>query len=132
MKLYLASYLETHNFGEGRIINIANGDKPDHVECDLVFPHLIPSKEITIKYRDESLKDYKKAGPAFVKSFKEELELFVKDVEDACKEDKKNPQEILPFKENDTLASWERKHFNNYRGYVAECLEKLGYEVVLN
>lgn len=132
MKLYLASFLEPHNFGPGRIIGIANGDKPDHVKCDVVFPPLIPSKEITVKYRNESLTNPKNAGKNFMQGFKAELNSFMAEVKKACEEESKTPQDLLPFEEGDSLCSWERAAFTNYRGIIAPYLQKLGYDVVIN
>ena len=132
MKLYLASFLEPHNFGPGRVISIANGDKPDHIECDQVFPWLVPSIETTKQYRDESLNNPKVAGKNFVDRFTSELDAFMDELTETCKKDGVTPQDILPFEDGDTLASWERADFTNYRRLVAPYLEKLGYEVVNN
>ena len=38
--------------------------------------------------------------------------------------------EVLPFKEGDTIASWERERYTNYRPLIGAFFEKLGYEVV--
>lgn len=132
MKLYLASFLEPHNFGPGRIIGIANGDKPDHLECELVFKELIPNIEIMKEYRTLYLKDRKKASANFINGLTKQLDQFLEDVLNECKKENKTPMELLPFEDGDTLGSWERKAFTNYRVLIAPYLEKLGYEVVVN
>jgi hypothetical protein len=44
----------------------------------------------------------------------------------------KTVQEILPFKDGDTLLSWELKGNLSYRSSVANTLRELGYEVEEN
>ena len=129
MKLYLASFLEPENFGPGRIIGIANGSKPDHIQCDKVFLPLIPTNEIMNNYNSMCVNDPKNAADTFVSTFSEQLDKFATTVLEQAKQEEKTVQDILPFKEGDTLASWERQAFSNYRTLVGPCLEKLGYEV---
>lgn len=130
MKLYLASFLEKHNFGSGRLISVADGSRPDHLKCDLVFEHFIPSAECSKKYSSMQLSDPKNAGKAFVKQFTKELDEFYDDIVATAAEEELDPQDLLPFKEGDTLASWQREMFTHYRDLIAICLQKLGYEVV--
>lgn len=132
MKLYLASFLEPENFGPGRVIGVANGSKPDHVFCKDVFPPLIPTNEIMKRYNDTCVSDPKNAADMFINSFRNQLEKFTESVERKAKEEDKTIHEVLPFKNGDTLASWERHAFSNYRNLIAEYLEKLGYEVELH
>jgi len=132
MKLYLASFLESENFGPGRLIGIATGSKPDFLEVEVMFPHLIPAPELDRKYRSMITSNQVEASKMFVEQFSEQLDNFVKDVITKAKEKNTDPIAILPFKEGDTLASWERAKYRNYRNMVAEALKKLGYDVVLN
>ncbi len=132
MKIYLASFLEEENFGPGRLIGVANGNKPEHVSCDVVFSSLVPSNEIMVQYRDASVNDPRNAGKNFVDAFNMQLDQFCSNVTKKAQEENKNVMEVLPFKDGDTLASWEREAFTNYRGQVANCLERLGYEVELH
>lgn len=132
MKIYLASFLETQNFGEGRVIGIANGSKPSYIKCDMVFPPLIPTNEIMAKYNNACTDDQAGASNAFVKEFSEQLEAFCNDVQETANKNGKTPEEILPFMNGDTLASWERENFKNYRPLVGAVLTKLGYKVILH
>ena len=129
MKIFLASFLEVHNFGPGRVIGIANGNKPSHVKCEIIFKELIPNADITKTYNKESAKNPKEASVNFVNNFTKQLEKFYQDVKSEAEKNKVDPKEILPFKDGDTLASWERFCYSNYRGLIAPFLEKLGYEV---
>lgn len=72
------------------------------------------------------------AAENFINGFRDQLNDFVNKVIKYAAEFHKTPIELLPFQESDTLVSWERKANNNYRGLVAEALEKLGYEVISN
>ena len=137
-KIYLASFLEPGNFGPGKLIGVANGNKPDNIhdedgkkiECESVFPMLAPTNAIMNKYAVDSVNDPKNAASTFVKSFTEQLEAFSKKVKTAAFFSKKEPIDVLPFKSGDTLASWERERYSNYRPLIATCLVNLGYEVV--
>ena len=131
MKLYLASFLEQDNFGPGRVIGIVNGDKPGHIQCDFKFAHLTPSQELMDQYNDMTLNDPLNASKAFVDGFNKQLDEFCEDVMATAKDKGKVPSELLPFKDGDTLASWERENYRNYRTMVAPILQKLGYEVIL-
>jgi hypothetical protein len=132
MKIYLASFIEPENFGDGRVISITDGGKPKFIHVDLLFTHLIPSQELMTKYYELFGTDQKAASDLFTTEYKKQLNKFAKSVEKVAKEKNVKPIDILPFKQGDTLASWERSHRRNYRKMVAPVLEKLGYEVVLN
>lgn len=132
MKLYLASFLEVHNFGPGRVIGIANGNKPDHVECSLVFTPLIPTQQLSQTYNKMSLKDPEGASKHFVTEFQKQLDEFYSEVVNSSEEENVTPQEILPFEDGDSICSWERAAYTNYRRLIAPYLEKLGYEVSNN
>ncbi len=130
MKIFLASFLEPENFGPGKVIGVANGSKPTDVRCDSVFPPLIPTNETMKTYNDMSVNDPKNASNVFVKSFTDQLEDFRAKVQKAADDSGKSPTDILPFSEGDTLASWEREAFTNYRPLIASCLKRLGFDVV--
>lgn len=132
MKLFLASFLEPENFGPGKVIGIALGNKPKHLDCSIKFESLTPKREILQTYYNMVADDPVKAGEYFRTQFNIQLDGFVKEVKEECKKLKKKPQDILPFEEGDTLASWERAKNHNYRGAVADCLEKLGFEIQRN
>lgn len=130
MKLYLASFLETHNFGPGRVISITDGSRPDHIKCDYVFAPFVPAKDISKEYRRLQIDDPKNAGKIFVDKFTAQLESFYNDVLSKTKDTETDVESVLPFEDGDTLASWEREEFTHYRSLVAPFLEKLGYEVI--
>jgi len=130
MKLYLASFLETDNFGPGRVIGIVNGNKPSHVKCDFQFVHLTPRQELTDTYNDMAVKDPSNAGKQFVKNFTNQLNDFTTEVLSTAEKDGKTVQELLPFEDGDTLASWERESYTNYRSLITPFLKKMGYEVI--
>ncbi len=130
MKLYLASFLEKHKFGPGRLISITDGSRPDHLKCEIVFEHFIPSTKCSKKYKSMQLSDPTNAGKVFVKQFTEELDEFYNDIVETAADEELDPQDLLPFRDGDTLASWEREDFTHYRSLVATYLQKLGYEVV--
>lgn len=132
MKIYLASFLEPQNFGPGRVIGIVNGNKPTHVKCDLQFKPLTPDKELIDTYNHMAVHDTKNAGKQFVSDFTTQLNEFYNEVVKEAEITGKSPQELLPFEDGDTLASWERADFTNYRTLVSPFLKKMGYEVVNN
>jgi len=132
MKIYLASFLEPENFGPGRVIGIVNGEKPKYVRCDTKFDPLTPKQTLTDTYNDMAANDPLNASEAFVNGFTAQLDEFCEDVAKSAKEKDQSPTDILPFKDGDTLASWERGDYTNYRVLVAPFLKKLGYDVVVN
>lgn len=133
IKLYLASFLEPENFGPGRVIGIANGSKPKHIDVDLMFEYLIPSHELMMKYRKLSggNNKSKEASKVFVSEYSKQLETFEKDVLRIAKDKGKEPIDVLPFKNGDTLASWERERYTNYRTLICPVLKRLGFDVIL-
>jgi hypothetical protein len=132
MKLYLASIMEPENFGSQRIIGIATGRKPKFTKIDFKYDYLIPSQILQDQYHSESKMNISEAADNFINGFRNQLNNFVNKVIKTSADLRKTPVELLPFQDGDTLVSWERKANNNYRGIVAEYLEKLGYEVISN
>jgi len=112
------------------VICVANGSRPHAVKCDSVFPPFIPSNETMKTYNDMSANDPKNASNVFIKSFTDQLEEFRIKVQKAADDAGKPPTDILPFSDGDTLASWEREAFTNYRPLIASCLKRLGFDVV--
>lgn len=130
MKLYLASYLEKHNFGSGELYAIAN-TKPNNFKLSQAYTFFIPAEGILEKYRKLQLENQKEAADYFNTAFSAQLDSFV-DAVKAVHENEGTPIfELLPFKDGDTLLSWEREGYTSYRPMIAKCLKVLGYEVVL-
>lgn len=126
MKLYLASFLQKNNFGSGRIISITSGSKPKDIEVQSIFEPFIPLPEIFNEY-------YKtKNADNFVSKYTAQLENFFLDVSNDAIEQKVSIISTLPFIDDDTLCSWERKENSNYRKLLAPFLTKMGYDVILN
>jgi hypothetical protein len=132
MRLFLASLLEPENFGPGRVISIATGKKPENINVNIKFDELIPDKKIVNKYYSTSRKKAKAASGSFIEDFTAQLSSFKNEVLALAKDQDKKPTDILPFKEGDTLVSWERKAFTNYRVLIAPILTELGFDVVIN
>jgi len=132
MKIYLASFMQPENFGPGILYSICNGQKPLNINVEKQFSHVIPSPDLINRYAELRPTDGESASKMFITEYNMQLEKFVEQVLYAASQDNKSPQEILPFNEGDTLCSWERSQFTNYRKILAPYLEKLGYEVVLN
>jgi len=132
MKIYLASILEPENFGKGRVIGIANGNKPFHIDVDFKFTHFIPSDDLMKRYNKMSPDNQDAASDMFVKEFSEQLEEFVGKVNNTAEEKGVTPMELLPFQDSDTLVSWQRSKYTHYRDMIAPVLEKFGYEVISN
>lgn len=131
MKIYLASFLQPENFGPGTIYGIVTGSRPKNVKVDLVFQPFTPPVELINSYNDMRTSQPKEAGEMFTSQYKAQLESFVSAVKEALPRDNSLLTDLLPFKDGDTLASWERAEFTNYRKILAPFLEQLGYEVVL-
>ena len=130
MKLYLASFLEEDNFGPGRLICIARGNKPWSIEVDIVFAPFVPTQELMSKYREMADTGQEGAGEMFQTSFQKQLDAFYDKVLKKSEETKQTPQEVLPFQEGDTLCSWEREHRTHYRKQIESVLVKLGYDII--
>ena len=131
MKIYLASFLQPENFGPGRVIGITTGSKLKHVDVKVNFAQIPPRAEVIETYNRRKLFDQKEASEYFTNGYTKQLEEFVKKVEEEASRRGVSCVEVLPFKDGDTLASWERAEFSNYRKILAPFLVKLGYEVNL-
>lgn len=128
MKLVLASYFQPEYHGEGRKIGVSPG-KPRDAECDVVFTSFVPSNYW--QYH-ETKKTDPDAGKKFVEGYNAQLEAFVSEVKGEAEKQGKTVAELLPFKEGDTLLSWEKKGNLSYRPILAKYLLDLGYEVEEN
>jgi len=127
MKIYLASFLESENHGPGRKIAVANpGDK----KVAGVLKYFMPSENILEAYKTLQGSDQKLAAEFFISSYRDQLEKFVNELQKAAKEENTTMIEQLPIQEGDTLLSWERYAYTNYRGILADYLLDIGYEVV--
>lgn len=129
MKIFLASYKEIENHGPGKKFAIAS-TKPDNISVEGFYKYLTPAEETIEKYREIQTDDQVVAGEFFNNTFKQQLNSFCREVEEVSKEENVSIFELLPFKDGDTLLSWERNGYTNYRSLVADCLVKLGYDVV--
>lgn len=130
MKLVLASYFQEENHGTGRKIGISPS-KPtsdEAVQCDHRFSPLDPG-QLYWHYHKAKKDDPEQAGEAFVEAYRRQCEEFVSGVQKQAETENKTIFEVLPFKDGDTLLSWEREGNISYRGITAEYLRKLGYEV---
>lgn len=130
MKIYLASFLQPENFGPGRKLAITSS-KPQSFEVDGKLSYLTPSDELIENYKNKQLNDQNEAAEFFQKAFYEQLKSVYISLKKSAKENNKSEIEILPLKDGDTLLSWERDGFSNYRGTVAGLLKKIGYEINL-
>ncbi len=130
MKIYLASYLEKHNFGPGKIFAIAD-TKPKDFDINEAYTFFIPAPGILENYKKKQLEDQQEAANYFNLAFKSQLDSFVEAVLAVNEKEGTAIFDLLPFNDGDTLLSWERDGFTSYRPAVAECLKKLGYEVLL-
>ena len=130
MKIYFASYLEPENCGPGKKYAIASS-KPENFEVDGKVSYLTPTDNLIENYKNKQLNDQKEAADYFNKEFYNELKSVYINLKNQAKEQNKTEMELLPFKDGDTLLSWERDGFANYRGTVAGLLKKIGYEIIL-
>ena len=135
MKLFLASFLERDNFGPGKVIAIIDprgNNKPDDIKCDSFFKPFTPSAELVDSYQGMRGNDPAGAADMFTSTYTDQLESFFKEVSEDAEKEGKTIQDLLPFKNGDTLVSWERGAFTNYRRILGPILEKMGYIVSLN
>lgn len=133
MKLILASFFEEENHGPGRKIGICP-KKPTSdsaSESDFVFRPLDPG-QLYWDYHKYKKDDPKMAGEAFVEAYRKQCEEFVSDVKMKAEKDSVSIFDILPFKDGDTLLTWEKKGSTSYRAIAAEYLRELGYDVTEN
>lgn len=121
-KINFASFLQPENFGAGRLIGLVRGRKPRNIEVKLHWEPGIPSEELLNTYQEERTVNPEAAADKFVSGYRAQLDQVFTGLTPA-------DQDYLPFKDGDTLISWERAERNNYRKILAEYLEKLGYEV---
>ncbi len=133
--------LEPDNFGSGKVYAITRTKPPELIVAGL-YSHLTPKNEYIETYKKMQL-DYseqtpealneaqKKASVYFNTAFYGQLKSFLMDLNKAAKEENKTMMELLPFEDGDTLVSWEKFEYTNYRGSVAGVLRKIGYEVIL-
>ncbi len=130
MKLVLASYFQPEWHGEGRKVGISAGKpKNSPCECDVVFQGFVPANYW--EYQENKRLD-PDAGAKFVSGYTAQLEKFVSEIKAESEKQGKTVQDLLPFKDGDTLLSWENKGNTSYRGILAKFLKELGYEVVEN
>ena len=133
MKLYLASILEPENFGPGRLVGVANGNKPYNINIVCKYDHLTPKSSLQEQYYSTlKEKSQQEASEGFVNGFVDQLNGFYNKVMTAAKSKNVSVISLLPFQDGDTLVSWERKANTHYRGLIAEVLKKLGYEIIEN
>lgn len=130
MKIYLASYLEPENHGPGKKYGIHH-QKPDDFKADGKVLYLTPAEELLGNYKNKQLIDQKEAADYFNKAFYEQLKSVYISLKTQGKDENKTIMDLLPFKDGDTLLSWERDGNSNYRGTVAALLKKIGYEIIL-
>jgi hypothetical protein len=99
----------------------------DHgYDCSIVFEPLSPG-DLYFDYHKMKKVDADKAGVDFTEGYRKQLTNFVNEVK------AKGPaEEVLPFKEGDTLLTWELRGNTSYRTIVAEFLQELGYAVEEN
>ena len=132
MKIYLASFYEKHNHGNGRKFSVCSSF-PEDTPTQGMIPYLTPSPSILSEYDKNkiNIEISARAGEIFETSFKKELDALYLDLTEESKVNNKSIMEILPFEDGDTLLSWEREHYTNYRKNIANILQKIGYEVIL-
>lgn len=129
-KIYLASYMETHNHGPGRKIAISSS-KPDDFEVSAAFEYFIPPTEIIDSYKKIQKISQDNASEFFVSSYESQLKDFFTNVKTVAENNNTSVVDELPFENGDTLLSWERAHYTSYRPIIAKFLEEAGYDVVL-
>jgi hypothetical protein len=132
VKLFLASFMQKENFGPGKIISICKGSKPKNFEVKEQFTPFIPNNDIIKRYYKSRLDNEKESNEIFVKEYQEQLQNIVKEIITESKDSGIPILDLLPFQDGDTLCSWERAEYTNYRKILAPVLEQLGYEVELN
>lgn len=130
MKIYLASFMQPENFGCGNVISITSSSKPRNIRVDGIFLPLTPDSSVMNRYYELREEDADAAGKYFIEQYTKQCQDFVDEVLVMIGDS--SAESVLPFKEGDTLCSWERAQYTNYRKILAPFLEKLGYEVVLN
>jgi len=132
MQIVLASYFEEDNHGPGRKIGVSPG-KPTSIdyECESMFEPFSPG-QLYWDYHQNKKNDYDSAGEIFSSGYRAQLDGFVKDAQSRADAEGKSVLEVLPFKDGDTLLTWEKKGNTSYRAMLADFLRDLGYEVEEN
>lgn len=123
--------MQPDNFGNGRKISITYGSKPHNISVSSIFEPFAPSTDLINEYNSLRTSEPEKASKLFISSYTKQLESFFANLDKEANEAKCSMVELLPFKDGDTLCSWERKEFTNFRKILAPFLERAGYEVLL-
>jgi hypothetical protein len=131
MKIHLASFFEEHNWGSGRLISIARGQKPRVVLVNLIYEGFCPSEKISRKYYADKQDGIETAGEDFQTAYIQEIEEFFRQASFDATKANKSLIELLDLKEGDTFLSWERAGRSNYRNVLANHLKKIGCDVYL-
>lgn len=131
MKIHLASFMQQNNFGAGRVISITHGTKPYNINVKAIFEPLSPPEDLVSKYNSTRASEPEAAGKLFVEAYTQQLKTFFENVKKDAEDKNVSVIDLLPFQEGDTLCSWERKEYANYRKILAPFLEEAGYDVVL-
>lgn len=130
MKIYLASFLQPQFHGPGNKIAISDS-KPDNFKINGAFVPFIPLRSVIDHYNNIKNENQEEAAKFFVSCFKQQLSEFLFELKEEAQKLNKEPKDILPFSDGDTLLSWERFERQSYRPIVAEFLESIGYNVEL-
>lgn len=132
MKIFLASYFETDNHGPGRKIGISPS-KPNDLsyDCDFLFKQISPG-QLYWDYHKNKKTDAQAAADIFNEQYENQLKNLFNEAILEAKNQNKTIFEILPFKDGDTLLSWEKKGNISYRTTLAGYLREIGYEVEEN
>lgn len=131
MRIHLASFMQPNNFGHGKVISITHGTKPNNIDVMGIFEPLAPPAELVSQYNSIRTSDPDNAGKLFVNTYTEQLKSFFETAKKDADEQKCSVIELLPFEDGDTLCSWERKEYTNYRKILAPFLTEAGYDVEL-
>lgn len=131
MKIHLASFFEEHNWGSGRLISIARGQKPRVVLVNLIYEGFCPSEKISRKYYADKQDGIETAGEDFQTAYTQEIEEFFRQASFDATKANKSLIELFDLKEGDTFLSWERSGRSNYRNVLANQLKKIGCDVYL-
>ena len=130
VKIYLAAYKQIENHGPGKKIALATS-KPDELKIDGAFKPFIPPSELIQAYKDKQLEDQKKASDFFAEAYGKQIKDFLSEVQKDAEKKNVSVQELLPFKDGDTLLTWERYGYRSIRPMLARFLEEIGYEIIL-
>ena len=129
-KLYLAAFMEDTNHGPGKKISISDS-KPDDFEVDGAFEPFKPGEGIIDTYKAKQIDNQDEASKAFVNAYSQQLDRFFTEAKEDAKERRCKVTDLLPFKDGDTLLSWERAQYMSYRPLLARYLNENGFSVNL-